>query len=141
MQLSAWVILAPVSIALALIDLRTHRLPNYLVGTSFLLGVVGFGVSASGLHAVVLFVVYLLLYLMSRGGIGMGDVKLAAVVGLYAGQLGWSAVALATWLAFVSAGVVALAGMALKRISLRSHIPFGPFMVAGLWLSVLVSRG
>ena len=83
------------------------------------------------LGAAALFAVYLALALVSPGGLGMGDVKLAALVGLYLGWLGWAAVVLGALAGFVVQAVVALGLLATRRIGLRGELPFGPAMLAG----------
>jgi len=76
------------------------------------------------------------LALASPGGLGMGDVKLAALLGLYLGWLGWAAVVLGALAGFVVQAVVALALLAARRIGLRGELPFGPAMLAGAALVI-----
>ena len=66
----------------------------------------------------------------------MGDVKLSAVIGLFGGQISWSTPWIATWIAFVLGGIWAL--VLIARGKRKTHIAFGPFMLAGLYLSVLI---
>jgi leader peptidase (prepilin peptidase)/N-methyltransferase len=70
------------------------------------------------------------------GGMGMGDVKLAAVMGLFLG----ASVAVAMLAAFVLGTVVGLAIMARRGVKegRKTAIPFGPFLAAGGVLAVLV---
>jgi leader peptidase (prepilin peptidase)/N-methyltransferase len=84
----------------------------------------------------VLFAFYLALALISPSGMGMGDVKLAAVLGLYLGWLGWGAVLLGTLAGFVVQAFLALALLAGQRIGLREHLPFGPAMLLGTALAI-----
>ena len=86
---------------------------------------------------VVMFTVYFLLALISPSAMGMGDVKLAALVGLVLGWFG-----LAVWLigllaAFVVGGVIAIIALVLRRVTLRGSIPFGPSMLVGALAAVL----
>jgi leader peptidase (prepilin peptidase)/N-methyltransferase len=69
---------------------------------------------------------------------GMGDVKLAGVLGMGLAWLGWSEWLVGAFLAFLLGAVVGLGLMLLRRASRRSAIPFGPFMVAGALLGILV---
>ncbi|HWS51108.1 MAG TPA: prepilin peptidase, partial [Microbacterium sp.] len=86
--------------------------------------------------AAALFALYLLLSM--AGGMGMGDVKLAALVGLFAGWLGFDAWMLAALGGFVLGG--AAAGALLLAGSGRgTRIPFGPWMLAGLAAAVAVA--
>ena len=86
---------------LALIDLRHRLLPDRVVLPSIAVGAVLLGLAAAlegdwaallraAVAAVVLFVVFLVMALISPAGLGMGDVKLAALLGLYLGWLGWN---------------------------------------------------
>ena len=78
----------------------------------------------------------LVLHVLSRGGLGMGDVKLSALLGLYLGWLGWAAVVLGALAGFVVQAVVALGLLATRRIGLRGELPFGPAMLAGAALVI-----
>jgi leader peptidase (prepilin peptidase)/N-methyltransferase len=90
------------------------------------------------LGAVALFTAHLVLALLSPGALGMGDVKLAAVLGLYLGWLGWPAVLLGTLAGFGVQALAALVLLATRRIGLRGELPFGPAMLAG---AALVAGG
>jgi leader peptidase (prepilin peptidase) / N-methyltransferase len=146
-ELVAFLVLTAVSIALALIDLDTKRLPNVIVLPALLAGILLLGVAAivrgdwaalagAALGGAGLFALYLVLALVSRGGMGMGDVKLAAVLGLYLGFLGWGNLLVGAFAAFVFGGVFGLALMLIRRAGRKTQIPFGPWMIAGAWLGV-----
>jgi leader peptidase (prepilin peptidase) / N-methyltransferase len=150
-ELVAFLTLTAVSIALALIDLDTKRLPNVIVVPSLLAGVVLLGAAAlvrgdltalagALLGGAGLFALYLVLALVSRGGMGMGDVKLAAVLGLYLGFLGWGNLLVGAFAAFVFGGVFGLALMLIRRAGRKSAIPFGPWMILGAWLGVFAGE-
>ncbi len=66
----------------------------------------------------------------------MGDVKLAALLGLYLGWLGWDAVVIGAAGGFVVQAVVALCLLATRRIGLRGELPFGPAMLLGAVLAI-----
>ncbi|MCM2431052.1 prepilin peptidase [Streptomyces sp. RKAG337] len=127
--------------ALTIIDLTVHRLPDVLTlpasaGTLLLLGGAALvGESGSfwrALEAAVLITaLYLVLVLV---GMGMGDVKLAPAVGAILGWSSWTAVLRGAFAGFALAAVVGLALMLLGRASRRSHLAFGPFMIAGALL-------
>jgi leader peptidase (prepilin peptidase)/N-methyltransferase len=70
----------------------------------------------------------------------MGDVKLAAVLGLYLGWLGWSALVDGALAGFVVQAVLALVLLAARRVQLRGAIPFGPAMLAGAALGIALLR-
>jgi len=68
---------------------------------------------------------------------GFGDVKLAGVLGLYLGWLGWAEVVSGGFLGFLFGGVIGLGLMAVRRAGRKSQIPFGPFMLAGALVAIL----
>lgn len=85
-------------------------------------------------------IVFVLLYLLSRGKLGMGDVKFAIPCGLI---VGWSVSYLfmeSLILMFGCAGVVSLFLLTTRKINLNTHIPFGPFMYFSVLLTCLVSN-
>ncbi len=96
-------------------------------GASFL-GVPALGIVAGG---AVLWLFYFILRLVYPPGMGFGDVKLAGVLGLYLGYLGWAHVFAGTFAAFLFGGLWSLGVLAARRGTLKSSIPFGPFMLAG----------
>lgn len=77
---------------------------------------------------------YFALAWISPAGMGLGDVKFAAVVGAFLGWFGWDHVLWGTLLAFALNAVVSL--MALIRGRRGSELPFGPLMVVGAILAV-----
>lgn len=70
-------------------------------------------------------------------GMGMGDAKLAALIGLVLGSLGLRFVAVAAAAGIVGGGLGAALAMAALGRSRREHIPFGPFLAAGATVSAL----
>ena len=96
------------------------------------------GYSRAIAAAAVLFAGYLVLALIAGAAFGMGDVKLAAVLGLFLGYLGWPAVALATLAAFAGFAVVAGALLAARRVSGATLLPFGPAMLGAAVLAALI---
>ncbi len=87
------------------------------------------------------FVIFLLIALVSRGGMGWGDVKLAALIGL---ATGFPLVFLAVIMGAILGGIVAVALMIAKKRKRREAIPFGPFlalaaMVTLVWGSNILS--
>jgi leader peptidase (prepilin peptidase)/N-methyltransferase len=139
--------LMAVSVALALIDLDTHTLPNAIVyPAAVVLVVVLLGASVSDsdpssflrglIGAAVLGGAYLVLALAVPGGMGLGDVKLAVVLGLVLAYLGWGPLAVGAFGAFLVGGTVAIVLLALGRVCRRGGIPFGPSMLVGAWLGI-----
>ncbi|MFT4029924.1 MAG: prepilin peptidase [Protaetiibacter sp.] len=148
LQLVAYLVLAAVSIALSAIDLELRRLPNPIVLTAFVAGVLLLVPAAllsgqpqllvsAGVGAAASFIFYLLLALIGPGGMGMGDVKLAGVLGLYLGALGWAPLLVGVGAAFV-VGAVAGAVVLVMRRSMRDRsLPFGPWMFLGAWIGII----
>lgn len=77
---------------------------------------------------------FLMITLVSKGGLGMGDSKLAAVLGLY---LGWPNALLAMFLACFLAGIVGIFLILLKIKSPKDIIPFAPFMALAAFITLL----
>lgn len=146
-ELPAFLVLGGAAALLTVIDLQHHKLPNRViapsigVGAALLCGAAAVqqdwaGLLRAGLGAAVLFAAYLLLALISPRGLGMGDVKLAALLGLYLGWLGWNAVVLGAAAGFVVQAVVAVVLLVARRVSLRAELPFGPAMLLGAALAI-----
>lgn len=149
--LAAFLYLAAISIALALIDLDTHTLPNRIVGPSYVVAVLLLGATSLLLSdpavmlrmlagAAILFVAYLIMAIARPGGMGLGDVKLAGVLGLYLGWLGWGSLAVGAFSAFLLGGVFSIALLALGKANRKSGIPFGPWMLGGAWVGVFAGE-
>ena len=148
--LAALLYLAAVSITLALIDIDTHTLPNRIVIPSYFVGVFLLGITGliSGNHNAIMRAIigmtllslfYFGLALLYPGGMGMGDVKFAGVLGLFLGYLGWGVLLVGAFSAFILGGFFALALMLVRKAKLGSGIPFGPWMLMGAWIGVFFS--
>jgi leader peptidase (prepilin peptidase) / N-methyltransferase len=142
--------LGALGVALAAIDIGVQRLPDRLTLPAYpvlitLLAVAaltGHDVSAlmrALLGGLALAAGYLLLGIARPGQLGGGDVKLAGLVGLVLGWLGWPALLSGTVLGFVLAAVASLALLAARRVTMRSAISFGPFLLGGALLEILAS--
>lgn len=151
LELVALLWFAGIGIALAAIDLDTHRLPDRIVLPSYgMLGVLlgaaallaGAGESAAraAAGAGILFAFYLVLALISPRGMGMGDVKLAGVIGLMLGWFGWAALAVGALAAFLLGGLAALVLIVARRARRTTGIPFGPWMLGGAWVGILLGE-
>lgn len=145
LRLLAFLYLAAITVALAIIDVETHRLPNAIVLPGYLVGAVLLGTAAllqgdlTGLirmaaGAGILFAFYFVLAMISPRGMGMGDVKLAGVLGLFLGSLGWGQLAVGAGAAFVLGGLFSIILLITKRAGRKSGIPFGPWMLLGAWV-------
>jgi leader peptidase (prepilin peptidase)/N-methyltransferase len=86
-----------------------------------------------------MFVLYVFLALTSKNGLGMGDVKLAAPLGLYLGYLGWSQLFYGGALGFVAGGLASAVLIAKNRGNKPQEVPYGPSMLAaGLGVILLL---
>ncbi|MFR4651842.1 MAG: prepilin peptidase [Phascolarctobacterium sp.] len=83
---------------------------------------------AAGAGFSCLLFIMLLLYFVSRGGMGEGDIKLAGVLGIW---LGWQQGMLCLLLAFISGGILGIYYLACKRADKKTALPFGPFLAGG----------
>lgn len=135
-----WIWFGGWALALAVVDLREHRLPNRMVAVALLGCVLLTGVFAVVtadprvlLRAVAASAAAVAAFAVAHvvGGMGMGDVKYAAVTGWVLGTIGWSAVWWGHLLGFMAAGVVVVVGVVLSRMHRRTAVPFGPFMGLG----------
>lgn len=129
-------------LALALVDSRTKLLPNPLVATLFLSGAVFAGMDAllnTNLMSVLLPAVssagwvatFWLARLASRGGMGLGDIKLAGALGFWLGIFGLPVSAVGFFLAFAFGAAEGLILIAFRGASRKQQLPFGPAMLAG----------
>jgi leader peptidase (prepilin peptidase)/N-methyltransferase len=148
-ELPAFLYLAAIAVALSAIDLDTKRLPDRIVLPSYVVGAVLLALPAlldargddyvrALLAALALFAFYFLLAFIYPAGMGFGDVKFAGVLGLYLGWVSWAAVIVGTFAAFVLGAVVGIAVLVLGRGGRKTKVPFGPFMVIGAYLGLVV---
>ncbi len=147
----AYLYLAAAGVALALIDGRSHRLPDAIVLPSYPVVLALLSVASAvsgdwpallraGLGGAASLLGYLAIWLAYPKGLGFGDVKLAGVLGMALAYLSWSALAVGTFAAFVVGGVVGVVLMAATHRGRKAAIAFGPFMVAGVWVAFLASH-
>lgn len=140
---------AVVGAAVSVVDLLERRIPNrmllvggvavgVLVVVPFLVAGDGWGVLWAAAGAAAMFGLYLVLALVSPSAMGMGDVKLAALVGGVLGAFGWTTWFIGLLAAFVLGGVAALALLLARRAGRRDTIPFGPWMVAGALVAAVL---
>ena len=154
-----WLVpLTPVAVALSVVDWHTRLLPRVVVVPATLAAVVA--VVAVGLltdqrealvRALVAMVVsrsfFWVLWFVRSAGMGFGDVRLAAPVGLVLGWVGWGALAIGIWTSFIVFALPALVLVLVRRdrAMLKKSFPFGPFMVVGalvglVWGTALAGR-
>lgn len=153
-----WLLVALCMIALSLVDMRLMIIPDQITSALALLGI-AFAVLDSGsfLGAYVSVLPHFnnalvnhgaggllniallgLIVVLSRGrAMGMGDVKLAGAMGMI---LGFPDSIFALAFAFVAGGVWSAAVLLFRKTSLKTMVPFGPFLVMGFWLHIFFSR-
>lgn len=148
--LPAYLYLAALGIALAVIDLDVYRLPYVMVAGSFPVVLALLALAAFVPHGpegwrplvravvggCVLWCAYMALHLLYRNGMGMGDVRLSGLLGLYLAWRGWDALLVGAFAAFVLGGLAGAVLVALRRGTAKSHIPFGPWMLLGAWVGL-----
>ncbi|MGP3535120.1 prepilin peptidase [Microbacterium sp. RD1] len=146
----AYVTFAVQTVVLAVVDVRTHRLPDRYVLPGYPIAAVLLTVSAlaggapgrlwsvAG-GALALFGFYLLLRMLRPGAMGGGDVKLAGVVGAYLGFFGWESVLLGAAAGFVLGGVFGVLLVVTRRARAGTALAFGPFLLAGAWLALFAA--
>ena len=76
---------------------------------------------------------FMLCYLISRGGIGVGDVKLFAVIGCFVGS---GTILTLTFLSVVVSAAYSIIMLVLKKTGLKEEIPFAPFVLVGTVLTM-----
>lgn len=133
---------------LTMADFRDHRLPNALTGALLLtsLSIVTISCLArhryqslrlSAIGALLSVSFYLLVALLSRGGLGAGDIKLSASLGVISGFYSFSMLWVSTCLAIASAAFFAIWVITCKKAKVESAIAFGPFMLLGQLIPLL----
>jgi len=149
--LPAFCYLAAVGVALAIIDIQHQRLPDALTLTSYpvalaLLGLAAPAVADGGRHFVLALIgmaatglFFLVPALIYPAGLGLGDVKLSGLIGLYLGWLGAEVLLAGVLAGYLLAAVTGIGLLVTRRATRKSHIPFGPFMLAGAFLVILAS--
>jgi leader peptidase (prepilin peptidase) / N-methyltransferase len=145
--LPAYLYLVAAGLALAFIDLDHHRLPNAIVLPSYVvvavLLTIGSAVShdwwalaRAAISAASLFGFFCAIAFAYPAGMGLGDVKLAGVLGGLLGYLSWSALVVGAFAGFLLGAVAGLLVVALGRGGRKTELPFGPFMIVGALLAL-----
>jgi len=139
--------LVPVAVALGVVDWRTRLLPNAIIHPTavglLVLVVAGALVTQdlaalerSVLAALVGSAFFFVAFWIYPRGLGFGDVRLAGVLGLALGWVGWGTFLVGIYAGFLLGGVVG-GLLALARIVDRKGYPFGPFMLLGALAGVV----
>jgi leader peptidase (prepilin peptidase)/N-methyltransferase len=147
----AYCILMAVLVAQTWIDLKTQRLPREITYWGIGLGAVALAAAAivldeperiwmMALGAAIALAAMWLIYTLSKGGMGDGDVRLAPLLGLYLGWLNPGIVLPGLFFGFIAGAVVGVAMMAIDRAGRRTAVPFGPFLALGTIVAIFVGQ-
>lgn len=135
-----YLFLCALLVAVSFIDLEHYIIPNSLVITGLIGGVIlnivarDVGVVSALIGMLVTSGVLLLVALASKGGMGGGDIKLAAVTGLF---LGWPLAPLGIFLGACVGGLVAIFLLLFRVKGRKDPLPFGPFIALGTFFAIL----
>jgi leader peptidase (prepilin peptidase)/N-methyltransferase len=146
--LVAFLYLAAISVTLSFIDIEHKKLPNVIVLPSYLVAAALFsgasiltGDYAALLRAAIgmaaMGIGYFALAFLWKGGMGLGDVKLAGVLGIYLGWSGWGSLIVGSLGAFLLGGIFGIILILVRKGTRKSGIPFGPWMLLGAWIGIL----
>lgn len=147
----AYLYLAAIGVALTMIDLDVHRLPDRIVLPSYPVLVVLLAVASwseadfgallrAAIGGAALFAFYFVVMVVYPAGMGFGDAKLAGLLGLALGWIGWGALVVGAFAAFLVGGLLSIALLVTHRATRKSGIPFGPFMVLGAAIGIAVGQ-
>lgn len=147
-QLPAYLYLGAIGVALAFIDLDHKRLPDVLTLPSYAVALVLLAVPAvvdgswdAWLRAILgglaLGLFYFVLWFIYPAGMGFGDVKFSGVLGIYLGWISWGTVAMGAFVGFLLGGLVGGLLLVTGRVTRKTGIPFGPFMILGAMIAIL----
>ena len=145
--LPAYLVFAGTTMVLVLTDLDHQRIPNRILYPATIAAVLLLtgGAAADGTLAdvlralaggVIYFGLLLIIALIARGGFGMGDVKLALLLGIFLAFQSWDVLWSGIFLAFLIGGLVSLLLLVTRRKGRKDAIPFGPPLVVGAWAAV-----
>jgi leader peptidase (prepilin peptidase)/N-methyltransferase len=149
--LIAFCVLGAALVALVWIDLHEFRLPREITYTAAAISAPILVVAAiaddeperiwqAALGAGIALAIMGGIYLLSRGGMGDGDVRLAPLLGMHLGYLNPGIVPIGLFLGFLLGAVIGVAAMALGSAGRKTALPFGPFLAAGTVLAVFIGQ-
>lgn len=147
-DLPAFAVLGVLGVGMGYVDLRRHLLPDRFTVPALGAGAVLLAAAAlvsdggsvygrAWACAGALLAFYLVLVLIYPAGLGLGDVKLAAALGLHLGWLSWGAPIVGTFAGFVVGALVSIVLLVTGRANRRTAVPFGPSMLVGALVAVL----
>ncbi len=146
--LPAYLFFGALGVALSVIDLDHHRLPDRMVLPAYpVLGVLLAAASAvdgdwsaftrATVAALAAFCAFYAIAFAWPGAMGYGDVKLAGLVGAVLGYLSWPALVVGLFGSFAFGAAAGVVLMALGRAGRRNALAFGPFLILGATVAIL----
>ena len=150
-ELGAYCTLAAGLVALSWIDLKTKRLPREIIYVTAALGIPLLCIAALVrgepkhmwmmlLGAATALAFMALVFVLSKGGMGDGDVRLSPLLGAYLGWLNPGFVAVGLFLGFLFGAIVGVGLIVLGRGGRKTAVPFGPFLAAGTLSAIWVGQ-
>lgn len=148
--LPAYLYLAAVAVALAMIDLDVKRLPDRIVLPSYVVAAVLLLIAAvctgswadagrAVIGMVAMFGLYYVIAFVRPDGMGFGDVKTAGLLGLYLGWVSWAALAVGFLAGFLFGSVFGVVLLLGRRVDRKTAIPYGPHLLAGAFVALFVA--
>ena len=136
-------LLTSILLAIAVIDIKEQVIPDSLVISILILTIIYrvtiyllygtvFGLYNSILGALLGLLLFVFIVLVSRGGMGAGDVTLVTAFGFV---LGWKNLLVSILLSFIVGAIVSLILLGSGKKTRKDPIPFGPFLIIGFYLS------
>ena len=120
--------------AASAVDCRKRTIPDSLCILTAAAGLISF--SPAQFFGVLAALPLLIAALIRPECMGGGDIKLAVLIGLTLGWLGWPQLIVGAFAAFFVGGIISIVLLALHKVKLRGGIPFGPSMVIGAWIGI-----
>jgi leader peptidase (prepilin peptidase) / N-methyltransferase len=138
---AVWLYAVVAGVALAVIDWRTRRLPDVITLSSYPIVAVLLAPSgqlgSAAIWGLALGGFYAVMWFIRPDGIGLGDVKLAGVIGMLTGAVGYETALTAGLGGFLLGAVYAIGLLVTRRGTRTSEFPFGPFMLVAALMAVL----
>jgi leader peptidase (prepilin peptidase)/N-methyltransferase len=123
-------------------DLKSREIPNILILGGIVLGLIFSAVRLDWNELVIALIVFIatgtvlvVVSIISKGGLGMGDVKLIAVTSLFTG---FTQVLSILFISLVLAAIMGIGSLALKKLDRKSSLPFAPFLATGFILHLFL---
>jgi leader peptidase (prepilin peptidase)/N-methyltransferase len=146
--LPAFLVFAACLVVITVTDLRLFLIPNRIIYPTLAAGAVLLTIAAAigndweawrraGIGGAAAWLALLVMHLINPRGMAFGDVRLAAVIGMYTGWLGYDHIVLGLFSGFVAAALIGGVLIITKRRTAKDPVPFGPFLALGATIAVL----